>query len=1170
MFVIENGDKIQGDASAATVVDYHISGLQGTTLKNLADGQLAATIGDLYTSAGTDVAKTIVLVNTDSSARTVNLYHTPSGGTARRIIPKDTSLGAGYSLRLEGNMMQVLNPEGAVLTTVGAISGDSVTTGTLIHEVGGLEADVSTYDGLVKISGGATSAVTAPSGSVVGTSDAQALTNKTIDGDSNTISNLAHGAEVDNPSSGVHGVTGDVVGTTDTQTLTNKTIDTASNTITVAASDVASGTLVHERGGLEADVSAYDGLVKVSGGATSAAKDPNTEVTTKGDILVRGASTLDRLGSGSNGQVLTANSSATHGVEWADSGGSTVIVTAAESITAGDPVELYDDAGTAKAAKLLDYGSNNGLGTPATPLTLDGSPGSSEAYYWGQCNVTTDKCFAIFGSTPYIFTNSAGTVTVTANATKTHTYVGTYRHAIKLEDGKFVYISSSNSGVSMSIGTVSGTTITWGTEFTTTSVSTNDFAGIDVMGNGSKLVVVWAESNTQAIIQTFTWSGTTLTLENTTSVTTVGRCYYAEAAGEQYMYLVDSGSPYSTKAAYYSSDTDYTPTVTNIADAGFGHGFVVQEGEGKIVKGYGGSDIYLRYIDGTSFTSSLTSDPSNRYPHQYSSHHSSKNAKNYFNKTHPNATILRGFAPEQPSPSSYLTGTWMMTYDSATSTVSKIDVVYDYEVFGSDVLDTGSAKEEVSIFDISTDKFMLYNHDKLSYVIVEYSASGFTEPYTSGDGSWNRHPMWADRSGGNYFDHGGICVLDSKSYFTAVQNGTQIDWSYNSFADEQLTSPSVSTYGTLSLGGHTLYSSGIFVARLTDSKVVIGYNTASTTDYYVIVDINTTTGAITEGTPVVASIWYNNAAGNHKPISIDVDNWVVSFDTATSYISVMDFSSGTGTNKTNITTIGSIGASNVMYYGSHNTGDDEWMVVWYGLFSGSQYGVGALMMKKDGSNTPRFQTYYSSSFGYYPRPIYVDGRDFYFYNSTGGVNSIWKVTANVDNYTHSTNWRTVTQLSSTASTTLNSHHFNADHGSVSNNYHYAISGSDTILSDISSRIDNAVPAGIAGTGFVPQLHASLFGISFWNQNSNRIGGTGEFGLVGKTNFAKFGGIAQTTVSAGQDVSVAPAGTIATTSGLTTGNKYYMPGNSDGTPLATSGAKEIGFAATNTNIVIKQR
>ncbi len=126
MFVLENGDKIQGDASAATVVDYHISGLTGSTLKNLADGQLAATIGDLYTSAATDLAKTIVLTNTDSVARTINLYHTPSGGTARRILPKDMSLAAGGTILFDGENVSVLSASGGLVSSV-AISDGSIT-----------------------------------------------------------------------------------------------------------------------------------------------------------------------------------------------------------------------------------------------------------------------------------------------------------------------------------------------------------------------------------------------------------------------------------------------------------------------------------------------------------------------------------------------------------------------------------------------------------------------------------------------------------------------------------------------------------------------------------------------------------------------------------------------------------------------------------------------------------------------------------------------------------------------------------------------------------------------------------------------------------------------------------------------------------------------------------
>ena len=128
MIALDNGDKIRGDASAATVVDYTIHGVDANAIKQMADGQLPSTIGDLYTSDSTDAVSSIILVNTDSSARTVNLYITPSGGSARRLIPKDMSLGVGYSLHTDGKTITVTDLIGGKLTTSVALSDNAPNT----------------------------------------------------------------------------------------------------------------------------------------------------------------------------------------------------------------------------------------------------------------------------------------------------------------------------------------------------------------------------------------------------------------------------------------------------------------------------------------------------------------------------------------------------------------------------------------------------------------------------------------------------------------------------------------------------------------------------------------------------------------------------------------------------------------------------------------------------------------------------------------------------------------------------------------------------------------------------------------------------------------------------------------------------------------------------------
>jgi hypothetical protein len=112
MIVIENAGIIEGDATSATEVDFSVYGLDNNALTFLANGQLASSKGTIFTANSTDVISVIILVNTGVAHNHVNLYIKPTGGTSRRLIPKDFQLEPGYSLHFEGGKVQIVSPTG--------------------------------------------------------------------------------------------------------------------------------------------------------------------------------------------------------------------------------------------------------------------------------------------------------------------------------------------------------------------------------------------------------------------------------------------------------------------------------------------------------------------------------------------------------------------------------------------------------------------------------------------------------------------------------------------------------------------------------------------------------------------------------------------------------------------------------------------------------------------------------------------------------------------------------------------------------------------------------------------------------------------------------------------------------------------------------------------------
>lgn len=101
-------------------------------IKSLADGQLGTTKATLYTAPTSKqaVISTIRLVNTSSSAVKINLYFKASGGTSRRLLPKDMEFGARFSAVLDDEI---------TLEAADIIEGDATIASAVDYIISGIE-----------------------------------------------------------------------------------------------------------------------------------------------------------------------------------------------------------------------------------------------------------------------------------------------------------------------------------------------------------------------------------------------------------------------------------------------------------------------------------------------------------------------------------------------------------------------------------------------------------------------------------------------------------------------------------------------------------------------------------------------------------------------------------------------------------------------------------------------------------------------------------------------------------------------------------------------------------------------------------------------------------------------------------------------------------------------
>jgi len=186
---------------------------------------------------------------------------------------------------------------------------------------------------------------------------------------------------------------------------------------TISRGEAGSSNVAHASGATVRHVLTSADLVFFRDGVTTAnAAIPASTLTTKGDLLARTTATLQRLPVGSNGQVLTADSTATVGVSWS------TLTNEVPSQTGNSGKYLKTDGSAASWAN-VDITISTATGTTYTPAVTDVNK-LVQLNNAASITVTVPASVFSAGQQVNIQQTGAGQVTVQGDGTTTLTSTG--------------------------------------------------------------------------------------------------------------------------------------------------------------------------------------------------------------------------------------------------------------------------------------------------------------------------------------------------------------------------------------------------------------------------------------------------------------------------------------------------------------------------------------------------------------------------------------------------------------------------------------------------------------------------------------------------------------------------------------------------------------------------